>query len=52
VLVIPIGTPKASRESVPGMFDNLEVRVLCTVGGCEVLAQRKGVVARRGLEEA
>jgi hypothetical protein len=37
---------------VPSMFDNSEVKVPLQPDRGEVVAKRKGVVARRGLEEA
>jgi hypothetical protein len=37
---------------VPSMFTSLEVQVLFTPDGGEVIAKRKDVVARRGLKEA
>ena len=47
--VEPRGFP---LSRLPSMFDGLRVKVPVQHDGGEVLAKRKGVVARRGLKEA
>ncbi len=42
----------ALSACTPGMGIDLEVKVLCGGGSTEPLAKGKGVVVRRGLEEA